>query len=833
MSKIRENLSQIFEKHRIIFWYDEEGQYRDELDALAPEGVIVLRLEGNSFALKYEMLIRHPEAKFLVYSAAKQEPIGTNWLIDLELDQYVFHTDQEALVLQELSLPQHLRPWVGRHLAFFRSKERLKRFMGLAAADDDEHKLTCKLCQLVLRAEQAAPADLLRAWASAHINDKAEPLEKEMELFGLSKPFWQEMERVYGYKSADPGIWDFLIALFRQNFRPMASHKLMGSGGEVLFSLWQDSASFADDFQKISTRIAEKLHIAQRVHDYSLEDLIDEDAFELTDSWVIAALADHILKGTTSLDKIHLLIKRREGKYWYKKYSAYYEALHYAALLQNSVSRFDLQAPSSLEEGIDQYVQRWHKVDQYYRKFLYFYHDAHQNSVLNELYGLIHRIYSNDWLPALSLRWQEALDREGSWYGGEKKQASFYSLDVKPYIEKQTKVFVVISDALRYECGEELHRRIKEENRFSSRLDYRVSNLPSYTQLGMASLLPHTSLAFGEGDDILADGKSTMGLAPRNKVLNSNPGVRGKAISAEDLMKLPSRGKEAQQLIQDNDLVYVYHNRIDKVGDEKISEGKVMEAVEEELEFLLELAKKIANMNGNHILFTSDHGFLYQNEAIEETDFLGTGHSGDIIKTNRRFVLGRDMKPGSGSMVFKARDLGIESDLDVLIPKGIQRLRVQGAGSRFVHGGASLQETLVPILFVAKKRKDTLRPVGVDILNKMSNRITTHIQSVRFFQQEAVGEGLSERSIKAYFAVQSDEGYRKISNVYYYTFNSTAPEPEKREVKANFNITSEIQQNKEVYLVIEQKLPGTSQYEEIHKFSYILTIAMDRDFDDF
>ena len=43
--------------------------------------------------------------------------------------------------------------------------------------------------------------------------------------------------------------------------------------------------------------------------------------------------------------------------------------------------------------------------------------------------------------------------------------------------------------------------------------------LPSYTQLGMAALLPHSSLSFQEnGSVVLADGVSTMGKANREKI---------------------------------------------------------------------------------------------------------------------------------------------------------------------------------------------------------------------------------------------------------------------------------------------------------------------------
>src|SRR5699024_3360496 len=112
---------------------------------------------------------------------------------------------------------------------------------------------------------------------------------------------------------------------------------------------------------------------------------------------------------------------------------------------------------------------------------------------------------------------------------------------VAPILSKGNKVFVIISDALRYECGEELHRLLNAENRFTSKLDYQVSVLPSYTQLGMAALLPHEALSFDKKDDVLINGKSTLGLSSRERILREHSGVRAKAILAEDVMKMSSR----------------------------------------------------------------------------------------------------------------------------------------------------------------------------------------------------------------------------------------------------------------------------------------------------
>ena len=60
--------------------------------------------------------------------------------------------------------------------------------------------------------------------------------------------------------------------------------------------------------------------------------------------------------------------------------------------------------------------------------------------------------------------------------------------------------------------------------------------------------------------------------------------------------------------------------------------------------------------------------------------------------------------------------MGLDGDIEILIPKSINRLRLKGSGSRFVHGGASLQEVVIPVLRINKKRQSDIDAVEVEIL---------------------------------------------------------------------------------------------------------------------
>src|SRR5690606_15380450 len=147
-------------------------------------------------------------------------------------------------------------------------------------------------------------------------------------------------------------------------------------------------------------------------------------------------------------------------------------------------------------------------------------------------------------------------------------------------------------------------------------------------------------------------------------------------------------------------------------------------------------------------------------------------------------------------------EINLNGDFDILIPKSINRHRIKGAGSRFVHGGASLQEIVIPLIKVTKKRQDTTKQVGVDVIQQ-TNKITTNILSVSFLQTENVTDFIHPRTIKA--AVVSNEG-DLLSDQFTFNFDIGEGSERQREVKHRFQMSSQASgkyKNQTVKLVLE------------------------------
>jgi uncharacterized protein (TIGR02687 family) len=835
MIKLQKNLSKLFEKHRIILWYDSESNFQSEFQELSISGVEKVIVDQNEFALKHQLLLSQPKQKFLVYRASDRPQNDENWLLDIELSNHVFETDQAGLTLQELELPYSYRNWVLKHIKYFENKKRLAAFSKKLSQGLTEEELSYLLLQTVLKTNSGLLDDILRKATELFMQNGWDSTLEELQCYGLESFLWESLEANFNYAATSPALYDFILELFKRSFSPLSGRSRLNSGAEVLMAKWQDARSFEPTFIKLSSKVEKDLSIAQVIDQHELEELLSEELFESVEQQIIRILVSELSQEKPSWKRIEKTLKARETSYWSEhKYSNFYKAIFYGSELLQFIQDHQEIKFETFESGLDYYTTDGFKADQYYRLFIEHYRSAKQNNVLVDLFDTVHKAYSNSWLLRQADQWQAVIDQEKGWYTGGKSQRYFFRNWVKQeFLDHDRKLFVVISDALRFENGEELHQRFYNEIRFTSQLDYQVAGLPSYTQLGMASLLPHKELAFGEGDLVLADGKSTSGSGARKKILEQHSGVRATVLGAEEMMKLKSKGQEAKDLVQGHDLIYIYHNRIDKVGDDKTSEDKVIEAAREEIDFLVDLAKKISNMNGTHILFTSDHGYIYQHETLDQSDFTDAQIDGETVKENRRFVIGKGLKYNHNVIKFQAKQLRINNDLEILIPKGINRLRKQGAGSRFIHGGASLQEVVVPIVWASKKKADTVEKVSVEVLNTGNNRITTNIHTVRFYQTEAVGNGIIPRQIKAYFALEYQDEFKPLSDLFNYRFDSESIKAEEREVVNKFTLSTSLQNSQSVYLVLEERVEGTNQWITLNKYPYSLTLAMENDFDDF
>ena len=625
----------------------------------------------------------------------------------------------------------------------------------------------------------------------------------------LTPAFWDLVRTQLGYADATPSLRDLLLRVLVTDFcrglqgdapRQLAHlvlpDRTLAANASVFVGRWRSDIAQFGNYNALAQVVASELELVSLLSGQSAEQLVDCMTFEDVELRVVQDLKKRIVAGAgANMDVVYTLMARRRDGHWAnpllasanertRALAACYDALTAAAdffsLKASHAAGFSF---ADAEAAFAQYRDELFRFDQLYRHF----HTAADAveptgwAVLHELRETIESVYSGWFIPQLGTAWAKVMEGpEGlltHWkLPGVTPQHAFYERKVLPLFDGAVKrVFVLISDAFRFEVAQELVQITNSKNRFKASLDGMLGVLPSYTALGMAALLPHQTLAYkgGANLDVLADGHLVATLEQRNEHLKTFGGI---ATKAEDLMAL---GKDkGRELVRDQRLIYIYHDRIDMIGDKQVSETKTFEAAAQTVQELASvLGFIIHTLNGSTVLVTADHGFMYQESALDASDKstlddkpVGT------LKAKKRYLIGRDLgatpKAWSGNTAVTAGTTPVGS-LDFWVPKGASRFHFAG-GARFVHGSAMPQEIMVPVVTVRVSEAEHAKTkyVSISVLGT-ANKVVTNTQRFEFIQTDAVSERVLARSVVVSLRDVSDED-KPISDVQSITFDSTS-----------------------------------------------------------
>ena len=844
--KIKQVLTSMVEQNRYVFWYDEGGQMKDIATSLDVPGINVLEMEGNAFSIKYQMQKgEQPETGYVIYSTEPMPKDEQNWLLDYQEEGALFSADMSSLYAAECGIAMELKEKVvDKHLAFFKKADNRNKLAAKLSPGMDSAEIEKQMLAVVCKSNATCEAFTYALITEA--NNEETTMQADLKAYHLEDFYWQQAETYFGYH-ADRNIKDLIIVLFKNDMQSHLTGKAADKTGneqaltnEALIFMrdWRDSRTYGDLYTEWANRLEDELGIKDEVCEYSMQQLLGVETFPCIDKVIAGYLLTEVINATITTEQMEAIIEERENKLFFDVARHTLRALLQARYLFADIEqKMNELSFDTAKEGFSLYEQSLYTIDLHYRHYIAEANLAESKQLLAQVTERVERTYTNHYLLALAKKWQPLIDGMDTWkMEGIFSQSVFYTTYVYPFITNKKKVFVIISDALRYETMVELSERIAQMPRMETDMKpAMLSTLPSYTQLDMAALLPHKQLSYEkDADEVFADGMSTKGTEARSKVLQKAV-ARSKAITAEDFLKTTN----AKTAFKDFDLIYIYSNMIDKTGDDKASEGMVFKATEDEMAHILQMIDLIRNGNGCNILITSDHGYLYQNETLDETDFSDFKVMGDtIIQDSRRFVIGRGLEEGDAVKTWSAEEVGLTdspaengtgiSSLQVQTAKGLNRIRKQGAGSRFVHGGSMPQEVVMPVLHVNIKKKQGVSEVSVDILNKKS-KITTNTQTISFYQNQPVSEKVKEVTLRFGFY---DQAGNLLSDSITLTFGSTSEDSTQREQKHRFMFKRQLSElnGQEIYLRKEQQVAGSSQFKKLEDIAYKVSVLFMAEF---
>lgn len=402
---------------------------------------------------------------------------------------------------------------------------------------------------------------------------------------------------------------------------------------------------------------------------------------------------------------------------------------------------------NTADEYVHRYQTDYYLTDQYYRQATELYFKIDPTS---ELFDSIQKVklsldqnYSK-LCNRINLEWTRCLKETGGMDSVHLlRQDDFYDEKIKPI---QKKVAVIVSDALRYEIAQELIGELAKSRHIAS-LKPALAMLPTETKYCKPALLPHHELKlYGQGDeqDMAVDNRILSDTTKRCEHLQK---YRDGAICV-NFETVAEYNQDKNREIFKHSLVYIFHDVIDKNGHNGTSKEIVTNCRTAIKELATMIPKIHASYNVTEVYVTSDHGFLFNDIQFAEKDKHKINE--ECLERSTRYYLTNSEKEEPGVIKFRLDTVsGMLNACNVMVavPQGTNRFAAPSGGYMFTHGGAALQEIIIPVIVSRQERTDSKQPVGVMVLDR---KLSMQASRLRFklLQTEAVSMDMKERLIK-------------------------------------------------------------------------------------
>jgi len=314
---------------------------------------------------------------------------------------------------------------------------------------------------------------------------------------------------------------------------------------------------------------------------------------------------------------------------------------------------------------------------------------------------------------------------KGTWPPvGRLANADVFDKLVAPKLQESgRRVALFLVDALRYELGVELHKQLIDDG--ATELQATYAQLPSVTPVGMASLLPNAGqdLQLTRRADklvLVLAGQPLANVGQRMDVLRKRYGQRFAEVGLKEFVRdKPSFPDRVELLV-------IRTNEMDALFESNLETA--LNSVSKTFQQVRAALHKLRGLGFQDAIIATDHGF-YLNTSAQAGDVCEKP-AGNWVAVHDRMLLG-DGSAHAGSVVLPAQTLGIQGDFaQAALPRAMIAYQ---AGVHYFHGGASLQEAVLPVIGVrlSSEEKQTGKKPKVTLTYKRgSKRITTRLPVV-------------------------------------------------------------------------------------------------------
>lgn len=860
LSKLKAPLED-YQGRRIVIWHDTDGSFEEDFDRISADGFVgkpelerplkFVKSGGMpKFALKRLIYREDTESDFLIYSRAQKDlsPKGLegNWLADVEFIAEHFQADFFSLLLEELGAADSALEGAKQFEVFFKAADRRKRFVRLMPNAQSAEDVGLGVIGSLLKAKDLTTSQVMKAYLSARMKEgDSSGAEDDKTLgnlskYGADKVFESYVEKRLGYLGDLRSTYDLAAHILLNALAcTLPGGSLDGVGVRILpdqeqvsarqvclnvVDDWSRDKSFSDDFYALCRQVEQKHNLWQCFSRLSSADLAESEVLPCIDERILVDLIGSMAQGADRVGETTSIVKSRQGMVWYDRVAPFYGALVAAAdaarFYRDHVKGFHFATPAEVWKA---YTTDWYRMDSFYRKYCLAcdgcprHTDEHPVELvvaLEELTGWIDRIYTNWFLTDANDCWTRVCEKQWETIGyveGVSRQRHFFEEQVVSGAGRTKRTLVIISDALRYEVAVELAERIERDTKGTVELGSMQGVFPSITEFGMAALLPHTTMSYDAKTGVVnCDGLPTKSTEERRRVLCDR---EPKSDAFQHSKHKNDSRVDLGNRVRDAEIIYVYHNKIDAIGEDDQTEHDVFAACDTTIRDLVSFVKTAYNdLNISRVVITADHGFIYTRDALAERDKVSKADMGvEVVKLGRRYAI---MEGASFE-----DDLFIKINMDNirggkytgLSPRECVRIKRPGSGECYVHGGASLQEMCVPVIQFRYRRKGSKsfveqRAATLKLLST-SRRVNSLLFRIDLFQPEVVGGKVKPAEYELVMVKRVMIGDEKtdieVSNVIKVDADMTDPEESARVTRCKFSLVAGRQYNpKEDYFLI-------------------------------
>jgi len=792
---IRSELKRAFERQGedgIVVWYDAGGTLSELVDDVVPEGVRLIKFDGSFLALRFELENNSPDltGKWLIY--VPEKPLRESWLCDFELLGERLEMDLISLLQRRCDLPvtpvltdllrtrpenskQLVRKW--EQLMGDRMVTESEIINGLLAIAfglklwDVRDALLSFFCDQNWQ-RRLGEQGLWEIWR-----------KRLQEYFGWTDAETPENEKDLKMKVQAAILLAELVCsdpalACRFPFVPLEESKR-----QILSQLakrWRDSTTLQAVYRGAATEV-ERQYNLRNILSLS-EAMVNVETFRSVDDlWVEELKRAVSLDGSNFGEKAEKLVKIAEvrgGLFWSKHDETRRNFWHAVELTAKIwLKSQDAIAASEKLQRIEQFVQcytnDWWQLDFWALKLA-----CMQNSLEAEEKS---RFVQPAWgayrkfLDSVNRAFMNAVKREG-W---QPTQWNFWQR-IRFGLER---VAIFIVDALRFDLAKHLQDCVGND------VDFEISPLqamlPSVTEIGMAALLPNLgslSVAWESGRLVVkAQGHEIASKSDRRRWLERFVGKDGIIVDLDEL---------GAAHLSDKKTLVVLSKELDEFGT--FASDLQPHGLFDLIDRIAKSIRYVVGKGFQRIFVVADHGFLFVPEGYEPSAVQAPS---EALEIKRRFIVGGQTE---GCWIAQASEIGFQGDLLFAFPEGFSVFGLQGESAPFLHGGLSLQESVVPMLCgcaVSPSEKVTVRMDVSELISSRVMKVTVWGESSRLFAMPRKVKIRAGRKESEVVEVHAPDDLREISLVWLEEFEEP---PKHVSVQLLDAVTGEVLDEKQV-----------------------------------